>query len=353
MDQTPIRPRPILYVSDLSFGGTDTYRLEALRRLGQQVTPFKVQEHLSQSRLVSKLRYHFPVGPFISDINRNLLKAVHEHKPEVVWFDKPLYFTPQTIHAIKATGAKTVCYNQDNPFGPRKDGIWLQFNRIYRLFDLHCLFRNADIPRYAGWNLPFIKIQLSYDPAVHFPPPQGWNDSNRPRAVSFIGTPYDDRHTFLQTLAETYSLPVVISGYQWNKVYPPEILAKYVVSVGLKGSAYREGIWQSKINLSFVTQLNEEDVAHKTFEITACSAFLLALRTPGHQAAFVEDKEVVFFSSVEECAEKARYYLDHPEEREAIARRGRERAVASGYDNDTQLKRVLLKLDGIDAPPAI
>ena len=61
-----------------------------------------------------------------------------------------------------------------------------------------------------------------------------------------------------------------------------------------------------------------------------------------------EDREAVFFSSVEECADKARFYLDRPDLREAIGRRARERAVRSGYDNDTQLARILNKLDGKD-----
>jgi hypothetical protein len=84
----------------------------------------------------------------------------------------------------------------------------------------------------------------------------------------------------LRTLAETYDLPLVISGDRWDKVYPPEVLTKYVVSGGLKETAYREGMWQSKINLAFVTQSNEEDVAHKAFEITACGAILLACAHP-------------------------------------------------------------------------
>ena len=322
-----------------------------MKRIGQDVVPFDPAVHLSQWRPLAWLRYRYPTGPLVAEANRQLLKAVREQKPDVVWFDKPVVFTPETIEAIKTAGAKAVCYNQDNPFGGRNDGCWLQFYRIYKFFDLHCLFRTVDVPRYTEWKLPFIKIQLSYDPAVHFPAPTGWSDANRTREVSFIGSPYDQRPQFLRTLAETYSLPVVISGDRWNRAYPLEILKRYVVSGSLKEAGYREGIWQSKVNLAFVTESNEEDVAHKAFEITACGAFLLAQRTPGHCAAFAEDKEAVFFSSVEECAEKARYYLDHEPEREAIARRGRERAVASGYDNDTQLKRVLLKLDGIETEP--
>jgi len=352
MEQTP-KPRKILYVSDLAFRGTSTYRMEAMKRIGQDVTPFDLAKFLHRSFILAKLRHYYPTGPLVTAANQNLLKAVREQKPDVVWFDKPVVFTPETIQEIKAKGAKTVCYNQDNPFGPRNDGCWMQFYRIYKLFDLHCLFRTADIPRYNEWKLPFIKIQFSYDPAAHFPPPAGWNDRERTRELSFIGTPYDQRPQFLRTLAENYKLPVVISGDRWAKVYSPEILAKYVVSNGLKGKEYREGIWKSKINLAFVTKSNEDDVAHKVFEIAACGSFLLAERTAGHLAAFKEDQEAVFFSSIEECAEKAGYYLDHAAEREAIASRGRERAVSSGYDNDTQLKRVLLKLDGIETPPAI
>ena len=109
----------------------------------------------------------------------------------------------------------------------------------------------------------------------------------------------------------------------------------------LADEQYRAAIWSSKINLSFVTEDNEDDIAHKAVEIAACGGFLLARRTPGHQAIFEEDREAVFFSSIEECADKCRFYLSRPDLREAIAARGRERAVRDGYDNDTQLARIL------------
>lgn len=337
--------RKILYVADLAGGGTVASRLEAMKRIGQDVVPFDVSASLSQSPLASRLRYRFPSGPLIAPVNHDLLAAVREQKPDVVWFDKPLYFTPQTIEKIKSSGAKTVCYNQDSPFGPRKDGCWMQFHRAYRFFDLHCLFRKVDVARYQQWGLPYIELQFSFDPAQNFPPPAGWSDTDRPRGISFTGSPYNNRPGFLLELAEKYELPVAIAGPNWSRAFSEEQMKKLVTAGALPSDAYRENIWRSKINLAFVTHSNEDDVAHKAFEIAACGAFLMAERTPGHLAAFDEDREAVFFSSVSECAEKARYYLDHSEDREAIAHRGRERAVTSGYDNDTQLTRTLLKLD--------
>jgi spore maturation protein CgeB len=188
---------------------------------------------------------------------------------------------------------------------------------------------------------------FSYDPAIHVPPPADWTDQQRNREVSYIGSPLEDRPQFLRSLAEQHQVPLVIDGPHWQKIFTPELLARYVASGQLMGSAYREAIWKSKINLSFVTHLNEDDIAHKSVEIAACAGFLLTLRCPGHEALFEEDKEAVFFSSVEECAEKIRFYLPRPELRREIGMRARQRAVNSGYDNDTQLTKALNQLDGL------
>ena len=277
---------------------------------------------------------------------RALVLAAEQHRPDVVWFDKPVHFHPGTVERVKALGATTVCYNQDNPFGPRNDGCWLQFYKIYKQLDLHCLFRNVDVARYAGWGLRALKIALSYDPLQHFPPPAGWGDADRDRELAYTGSPLEQRPAFLQVLGERYGLPVSVAGPRWEQAWPAELQRRFVFGGMMNGAAYREAMWRSKINMAFVTRLNEEDVAHKSFEITACAQFLLAERSDGHQEAFEEDREAVFYASAEECAEKARFYLAHPEARARIAAAGRARAERSGYSNDAQLAKVLRYLDG-------
>lgn len=340
-----LRPRKILYVGPLAPGNTCLYRLEAFRRLGQQMVPFAVDAYEPSNRYLGALRYRFPVGPLVARVNHDLLQVARKERPEVVWFDKPVHFTAETIGAIKALGATTVCYNQDNPFGPRHDGCWMQFLKVYRLFDLHCLFRSIDVGRYAAWGLPALKIALSYDPLQHFPPPAGWSDADRDRELGYTGSPLEHRPAFLSELGEKYGLPVSVAGPRWEKAWPEALQKKYVVGGMMKDGAYREAMWRSKINMAFVTKRNEEDVAHKSFEITACAQFLLAERSPGHLEAFEEGKEAEFYSSAEECAQKARYYLEHPVERGQIADAGRARAERSGYSNDAQLAKVLRALD--------
>jgi spore maturation protein CgeB len=340
------RKRLILCVTNPKPGQTSGYRAQAFRRLGQDLIIFDVSRYHSGPKILAVARDRFPVGPLIYRINRDLLRALRLHRPDVVWFDKPIHFTRATIEAIKQTGAQTICYNQDNPFGPHHDSCWRQFYRVFRLFDLHCLFREADVARYSQWGLPWIRTMFSFEPSMQFPPPTDWSDSRRTRSVSYVGSPYEDRPQFLRRLGDEQHIPLVIAGPRWEKLLPSEILSRYVSDAYLSDSAYREAIWKSRINLSFVTHFNEDDISHKSVEIAACQGFLLALRTEGHQALFEEDREAVFFSSLEECADKCRFYLDRPDLRDAIAQRGRERAVRSGYDNDTQLARILTHLDG-------
>src|SRR6185437_16742210 len=100
---------------------------------------------------------------------------------------------------------------------------------------------------------------------------------------------------------------------------------------------YREAIWRSKINLSFITHSNQDEFVHKSFEIAGCGGFLLAERSAGHLERFREGEEAVFFSSFEECVEKIRRYLPDEAARARIAAAGHARAEQSGYHNDWQV----------------
>jgi spore maturation protein CgeB len=189
-----------------------------------------------------------------------------------------------------------------------------------------------------------MEIRFTYEPTVHYAPPAGRKDTKRDRNVSFIGTPYDNRGDFLTRLWRA-GVPVDISGSRphWQAALPPDAFPAVFRLGELKGAAYREAIWRSRINLAFVTHSNRDQVAHKSFEITACGGFLLAERTPEHQACFREDEEAVFFSDFDECRAKINRYLNDEPARAAIAAAGQRRAWTSGYDNDSVLRRLLTR----------
>jgi hypothetical protein len=339
----------ILYVSQLDQGSSAKARLLTLERLGHQIVPLDTHQFAPSNRFLGKLSFLLAAGPNVECLNREVLRLAGQHKPDVLWADKVLQLQPATILGCRNMGIQTVCYMIDNAFGPRRDSGLRLYKKSIPCFDLQCTQRDvsvADLKRRDARDV--IKIQTAYDRVAHCPPPQGWSDADRNREVSFIGSPYDDRPEFLNRLSQA-GVPVVISGAQraWQHALDPASFAKLFREGELMGDAYREGIWRSKINLSFLTKSNQDEFTHKSFEIAGCGGFLMVERCEGHLSRFIEDQEAVFFSSVEECIQKIKLYLPDESARERIARAGHERAERDGYHNDHQLSLILDRLQSL------
>lgn len=65
----------------------------------------------------------------------------------------------------------------------------------------------------------------------------------------------------------------------------------------------------------------------RPFEIAACGGFCISGYADDMNQYYAEDKEMVFYRTRDDFVEKIRYYLDHSEEREKIARKGYERTL--------------------------
>jgi spore maturation protein CgeB len=334
----------VLYISSLAPDYYGEYRLRALRRLPLgHVAVLDWSEYAGLSGLTGKLQFRLQAGPGVERLNRAVLQAVEREQANVLLCDKVLSLQPATLRKLRQDGVVTVDYMNDNPFGPRRDPGWRLFRQAIPEYDLHAVPRRSSVADFREHGAPeVIEIRFTYEPTVHFAPPKQHDRAERDRNVSFIGTPYDDRGAFMTRLWRA-GVPVDISGSRphWQAALPADAFAA-VFRVGeLKGAAYREAIWCSRINLAFVTHSNRDEVAHKSFEITACGGFLLAERTPEHLACFHEDEEAVFFSNLDECRAKIDRYLNDEPARAAIAAAGQRRAQSSGYDNDSMFRAVL------------
>jgi spore maturation protein CgeB len=346
------RPLKVLYAAGLSPNDSSQYRLWALERLGHRVVALNAYPYEPQNAILRKIVYRVQSGPWVARLNCDILAMAEREKPDIFWADKLLGLRPVTLDRLRAMGIVSVSYMIDNAFGLRRDPGWRLYMKDIPHFDLHVVQRDKNIEDYkASGARDVIKIQTAYEPTIHFPPPFGWSDKDRDRGVSFIGTPYDDRAQFLTRLWKESGLPVVVSGgLVWKRALGPEATeALYRGHGELFRDAYREGIWKSRINLSFITHANQDEFVHKSFEIAACRGFLLAERSPGHMARFAEDEEAVFFSGIEECVAKIRRYLPDEAARERIAAAGCARAERDGYHNDAQMAAIVQRLQTLRA----
>ena len=332
----------ILYASGLSPNDSSLYRLWALERLGHDVNPLNAFDYEPRNSLVRKITFRLAAGASVDRLNRDIVRVAEQERPDVLWADKLLSMRPETLDRLRSLGIATVSYMIDNPFGPRRDPGWRLYMKNIPHYDLHVVQRDKNIADYRSRGArDVIKIQTAYEPTLHFPPLPGWSDRDRDRCVSFIGTPYDDRAETLRRLSGEF--PVAISGSRryWERALAPKVFAALYREGELHQEKYREAIWRSKINLSFITHSNQDEFVHKSFEIAGCGGFLLAERSDGHMQRFREDEEAVFFSSFHECVQKIRRYLPDEAARARIAAAGHARAQRDGYHNDHQVGLIM------------
>jgi len=346
----------ILYAAPLGERESALHRLWALERAGHEVVRLPMERWVGGGGMYGKLGWRLATatgwGPIAGRFNRDLLEAAEKARPDVVWGDKLLLVRPATLEKLRALGCTVVNYSIDNPFGRRGDPGWKLYMRCIPHYDLHVVQRDRNIVDYKERGArDVLKIQTAYEQTLHYPPPAGWSDRERTRGVSFIGSPYDDRPEFLLRVKREFKVAVAVNGTRrlWEKRMRAEDLAELWAGDEVYGDEYREAIWRSKINLSFLTHSNEDEFAHKSFEIAACGGFLLAERSRGHAERFVEDEEAVFFDGVEECAAKIQRYLGDEAARERIAAAGARRAKESGYHNDGQVRRILESIHALRA----
>jgi FkbM family methyltransferase len=162
-----------------------------------------------------------------------------------------------------------------------------------------------------GFADKIIKSQWACNPSAVFPMPPAYR-----RDVSFLGTAKDDRGAIINSLKER-GLDIEVFGWNWPDG----------VDIPLRD---RAGIFNgSRINLN-ITSLASTSLQHinpRTFGVPGCGGFLLTTPADDLEQYYIPDEEIVVASSIDELADKTRYYLSHNSEREAIARRGYERTL--------------------------
>jgi spore maturation protein CgeB len=341
----------ILYAGEQDPGTSSLYRRLALERLGHQTIPFDPNQYVIRNQLLQKVAFRLAAGPHAERLNRDLLRLAEVERPDILWADKVLLLQPKTLRRMNEMGITTVSYMIDNAFGPRRDPGWRLYMKDIPFFDLHVTQRDVSVADYMKHGArDAMKVQTAYEPTIHFPSPIPISDLDRNREVSFIGTPYDDRATTLTRLSDA-GLPVIISGNprQWARALSEAAYARTFRIGELYEKDYREAIWHSKINLSFLTRSNQDEYTHKSFEIAGCGGFLLAERCEGHSLKFKEDVEAVFFEGTDDLMAKIRRYLPDEAARNRIAAAGQLRAARDGYHNDRQVELIVERATRIAA----
>ena len=94
------------------------------------------------------------------------------------------------------------------------------------------------------------------------------------------------------------------------------------------GLSMFQKLFESKVTLNTHIDLSGSSASNmRLYEATGVGTCLLTDWKPNLHELFEPDKEVVAYQSPEECVEKIKWLLEHPEERERIAQAGQARTL--------------------------
>ncbi len=331
----------VLYVGPLDPNGTCFTRWKALRTIQGDVDVFDSSfVGQSNNRLYSYLENQVGYGRTFSRANQELFELVRSLKPQVVWVDKGFWIWPKTLAALKSPDVYWVHHNTDDLFSDRGRFHYRFMRQTLKDFDLHFTTNQDNVREFLDYGVKEVELtSLGYDHERFFPrkltPEEGQAWAH---PIVFVGHWEPASENYVLALARA-KLPLMVYGYNWRKASRRKELALVMRPQFLGGEDYVNCLRGAKIGLGFVSKINRNQSAGRSFEIPGCGTFLLAQRTEEHLRCYQEGVEAVFFNGEEELVKKASWYLVHDQEREAIAKNGYNRCAMSGYSWLDHMKR--------------
>jgi spore maturation protein CgeB len=255
------------------------------------------------------------------------------HRPDLVLALNGVVLPADQVSTMRQSGIRTAVWFTDDPYytdwtihiAPRYDYVFTLENSCVGLYrQLGC--------RHV-YHLPFAADPESF--RIYPVMPEYRRD------ISVIGTAYWNRVDAIDRLAPVLSqYHTMISGQWWDRLKAYDRLKKYIQRTDWMGPE-ETALWYSSskmvINLHRLAvdetiNCNSQAVPAlsinpRTFEINACGTLQLCDARNEMASFYTPGKEIVTYESVDELAEKIRYFMTHEDERREIALRGYRRTL--------------------------
>ncbi|QPC83199.1 glycosyltransferase [Phototrophicus methaneseepsis] len=299
------------------FGPQDIHRLQA-ERFREGMTPQKVTQALLR-RLPAR------ANPDLRQRNAALLKKAEQFRPEIVWVvgDNTVIY-PETLATLKQRyGCKIVYATGVSPivFAGKLERDAAPLYDLVLVNDFYHGIQWLELGAKQAECLPLSAI----DPDFH--KPQVLSDAEKAAFacdVTFVGTLLP-AHLYGERVEALNALTDVDLGL-WSVHDAPASLKPY-----LRGSALGREMFRvlsgATISLNVHGNFMRYGGNMRLFEAAGVGAFQISDERPGIHEWFTVGEHLVTYNDLDDLHAKVQYYLAHPDEREQIARAGREHAL--------------------------
>ena len=345
-ERAPLR---IVYLGPQALGTNSGALAKALRRRGHLVQPVDPGLFLPKwgrgrlGRLIGRAMR----GVAIRELNQHILQECETLQPHIFFVFKGPALLPDTLEKVKQnSGARTVLFFPDVSFYAHGDLIPKCLPHYDLIFTTKT-FGVRDLRKIGLTQVEF--LPHGFDPDLHCELPHASNGLGHLQCdASFIGTWSPKKEAILAQVKQLVpDVNLKIWGNQWEKMRA-EVLQPSIVGTGIEGAGYALAIQSSIINIAILSEARQgassgDQITSRTFHIPASGGFMLHERTEELRQYFTEGTEIACFDHAEELAQKIRYYLKHPQERELLRVQGHQRCVAE----DSVDARAIIIQDGL------
>ncbi|MGI8825094.1 MAG: CgeB family protein [Chloroflexota bacterium] len=304
----------------LIYGDFDTLQLaasylRAFQQLGHTVVPFDVRR--SQGELRPWLSNRWAHRATITSLrlrrwgasawNDSLLSETRRTRPDLALIFNGHFIMPETLRAIRGSGARLFILHADNPFRPflnaRPEGLECAVEAdCYFIWSRTLENRLAEIGVRRVEYLPF-----AWDPEAF---PHIGLSAEPVNDVVFVGSWDPEREHWLEPIARHFNLKI------WGPPYwRTRSRSGSCVSIAWQGRAVRgreaaEIMAKSRVVLNILRRQNMPDgTVMRTFETPGVGAFGLSTRTAGAEQILAEGVAGAYFGTIEECCSQLQNLL--------------------------------------------
>lgn len=314
-----VRPLPparlrILYIGGYWRGPNDivAQMLSGLKAAGVIVYDFNTDEH--QDALDTEgLPYDRGNSGPVWLVREKLFPLILRFHPHLIICNAGgLSFRPRDAAALHSFGIKLLGIALSDP-----DVFKLTTSKIFTNFDMMYSNDAQTVEQYRRGGVPAHQMPIATNELFFQPVPPV---SQYACEVLHVGAVHADRIEPVRALVEHFDTHVY--GENWEKYG--------ITNYGfLYGEETLKALNSAKIVVIFSrTPSGRQTVKMGIFDFLAAGALVATEDFPELHQYFDMHRELIAFNGMDEMVKKIRYYLDHPQEAEAIRRAGRAKVLA-------------------------
>lgn len=165
--------------------------------------------------------------------------------------------------------------------------------------------------------------------------------------VTFVGSAYGNRRRWVEDL-RSRGIAIQCFGQGW----PSGPVAADAIAAIYRDSVVTLNFGDSGLHMQGLRPYRSRQIKARVFEVPGAGGCLLTEDAEHLSAFYVPGEEIVRFEGANDLADRIRYYLAHPDERDRIARAGHERTRRE-HTYDWRFERLLAQARDLSRTPVV